>query len=92
MNRLFLQPHLDRQARFDGLILQREHDKEPVAQQLDHPAVVLFERLGQRRGQLGDKAPGGLIPEPLEDAGAPNQISKDNGGHDGVRFPGESCE
>ena len=84
MDRLFLQPLLDGDAGLERLGLPREHDEQAVAQQLDHPAVVLLEDLGQRRRQLRDEAAGGLVPEPLEDAGAPNQVSKDDGGHDAV--------
>ena len=52
-----------------------KHDEEAVAEELDHPAVVLLEDLGQGRRQLRDEAPGGLVTEPLEDACAPNEVS-----------------
>ncbi|WP_141511528.1 sensor histidine kinase [Ramlibacter sp. WS9] len=43
---------------------------------------MLFKGLGQRGGELRDEPPGGLVPEPFEYAGASDQVSKYDGGHD----------
>jgi hypothetical protein len=58
-----------------------EGDEEAVAEQLDDAAVVLFEAAGQCRGELRHEAAGRLVAEPLEDAGAPDKVSKYDGGH-----------
>jgi len=82
IDRLVLQPLLDRDACGQGLALAGKDHEQAVTQQLDHPATVLFEGLAERTGQLGHEAAGGLVAEPLKDAGASDQVRKNNGGHD----------
>src|SRR3546814_8554139 len=66
------------------IALLRKHDKQPVAEQLDDPAAVLLEDLAQGAHQLRDKTRGGFIPQPLEHAGAADEIGKNDGGHEDI--------
>src|SRR5205085_2020090 len=77
----FLQPRLDRDAGVYGVGFGLEDGEDAVTQQLDDAAAVLLEGLGQGRGELRDEPAGGLVAEPLENAGAPDEVSKDDRGH-----------
>jgi hypothetical protein len=53
---------------------------------------MFLEGLAQRSSELRDEAPGGFIAEPLENAGASDDIRKDNGSHDASLFlVNEAC-
>ena len=94
VDRIGAEPFLDRQAGGERVTFGGKHHEQPITQQLDDTPVMLLERLGKRGRQLRDETAGGFIAEPLEDAGAADQISKNNGGHDGSalreRWCGES--
>src|SRR5205085_9465809 len=81
VHRLLLQAGLDLDARGDRVRVGLEHREDAVAEQLHDTAAVLLEGPGQGRRQLRDESAGRLVAEPLEDAGAPYEVSEYDSGH-----------
>ncbi len=62
--------------------------KQAITQQLDHPAPVFLEGLGQRAGQLRDEATGGFIAKAFEEPCASDQVRKNDSSHDASAYRG----
>jgi len=77
---------LDGDTGRNGICFPGKTDEETVAEQLHDAALVLLEGLGKCPREQCDEAAGGFIAQPLENAGAPDKVRKDDGCHDKSRL------
>lgn len=81
VHRLLAQAALDRDARLDRIAFGRKDDEQAVPEQLHHVPAVPLEGLADGGRELHDEAAGGLVAEPLEQAGAAHQVREYDCGH-----------